>query len=353
MIETQGRRTVLQSHSSSNSHLIQDRFHSIPPENMARTRSSAKSVDDDDKYNPQSHKQKKQDDPSASASLLKQKNRGFISTAATKANKVTKFTDDDLIELEKHNENEKEVVVSNNDNIQNDDDDDDDDDAIEEVTTSDARTKLLLQQEEAQKQNVLLKQTKKKKKKKKNKTTVDDDMDDDFFNQLDTLRREEELNKQQQQQADDIMKKHNSSNKKKQGKHTTFVAIDEENAAMMKHPNGTKINDNINVVVLPDGRPGQTTASTAAPAFFTKVSEQALLYSRRNILDGSDGMRVSPYTKKKVPTRKRDTVVKWKRSKKATNMSKFHGSGRKSIKGGGLPAVAFAVGGSERRKSTY
>uniref|UniRef100_A0A7S0F5G2 Uncharacterized protein n=1 Tax=Craspedostauros australis TaxID=1486917 RepID=A0A7S0F5G2_9STRA len=171
-------------------------------------------------------------------------------------------------------------VVQDGDN--DDDDDDDDDDAIEEVTTSKARDELMLQRQQ-QRESAALSATKSKKKKKKKKALQKDDEDDDndadfdedFFAQVDSMRNEEAKKKEEAERAADFQRK---------GKHTTFVVNHEET---LKDPEGKQVDSNMRVVVL-DQHQIQTTASAVAAVPIGKLSEEALLFSRGRLVDGSD-----------------------------------------------------------------
>jgi hypothetical protein len=176
---------------------------------------------------------------------------------------------------------------------------DNDDDAVEEVQGQAAREEILEQMNAEEKFSVRSKKQRKKKerKPKEEEEEDNDDFDDDFFAQLESARAEEQ-------------KKLKS--KKPKGKHTAFVFTQEDKDGDERP---REVDQHIQVVVLHDSAQDSTAnAITAVPT--NALSQQALLYSRGQLVNGSDGVARSATGKK----RKWQPDNTWKRSKKMNNL---------------------------------
>ncbi|KAL3906281.1 MAG: hypothetical protein SGILL_009334 [Bacillariaceae sp.] len=254
-------------------------------------------------------------------------------TGRKKTNKIV-FDDDNLppIELEEEDEGEHEQTT-----LVQADEEDDDDDAIEEVQGSKARDEIehLMEKEEKE----AAKATKKKRKRKERtlkelpvSDAVDEvaDLDDDFFSQLDTIRQSE---------AEEQRKAAKAAAKAAKGKHTTFVFSqhDDSDEAATSSSSSVKVGGNIEVVVLGNKRG----ASTPAPTI-SKISKEAMLYSRNMLTDGADAVEFSngrqfgggnrDSKKRKLAAGEVET---WKRSKKGSTIRRRSG-------GKGRPAMLFS-----------
>jgi hypothetical protein len=232
---------------------------------------------------------------------LKAKNSGTgldISTEpASTTNKKIIFDDEIEPAIEEMDEVNEEPVEEQNEEEQ----DDDDDDAVEEVKGGEARDKIVSQMK-AERETVVRPKKKKKRKERKQAEKEEDEeeeLDDDFFAQVDSVMSEEQK-KRKLQDAD-----------KPKSTHTTFVFHQEDKEADAPKP----VDHNIQVVVLKE----QSTASMASAVVAvptTKLSEEAMLYSRGRLVDGKDGG--SPPQRGKKRQKKEDPT--WHRSKKMNNL---------------------------------
>ncbi|CAJ1958826.1 unnamed protein product [Cylindrotheca closterium] len=225
-----------------------------------------------------------------------------IEAAATKNKKIV-FGDDEDVEDEPV---EEEGEPENDDNEE--ESDDDDDDAIEEVTGSKAREDIL---EQLNVEEKLATKSKKKRKKRERKQVEDeegesdDEFDEAFFAELEAAKAEEQRE---------------LAKTKRKGKHTTFVVSHDEDD-MDDTPR--EVDDNIQVVVLKN--PLQDSTANAIAAVPTnKLSQQATMFSRGSLDNGSDGVARGATGKK----RKWQVDNTWKRSKKMKNMVRVNRGGR-------------------------
>jgi hypothetical protein len=233
---------------------------------------------------------------------LKVKNSGTglaISTKpASTTNKKIIFDDETEPAIEEEDEVHEEPVEEQNKEEQ--DDDDDDDDAVEEVKGGEARDEIASRMKAERETAVRPKKKKKRKERKQVEVEKDEDeeLDDDFLAQVDSVLSEEQK-KRKLQDAD-----------KPKGNHITFVFHQEDKEADMTPK---PVDHNIQVVVLKDQ--SATNAVVVVPT--TKLSEEAMLYSRGRLDDGKDGG--SPPQRSKKRQRKEDPT--WQRSKKMNNLA--------------------------------
>lgn len=232
---------------------------------------------------------------------LKTKNSGTgldISTdPASSGNKKIIFDDEIEPSIEEGDEVHEEPVEEQNEEEQ----DDDDDDAVEEVKGGEARDKIVSQMK-AERETAVRPKKKKKRKERKQVEEEDeeDELDDDFLAQVDSAMSEEHK-KRKLQDAD-----------KPKGTHITFVFNQGDKEADMTPK---AVDHNIQVVVLKE----QSTTSAASAVVAvptTKISEEAMLYSRGRLEDGKDGG--SPPQRGKKRQKKEDPT--WQRSKKMNNL---------------------------------
>jgi hypothetical protein len=249
---------------------------------------------------------------------------------ANKGKKKIVFDEASLPPPEK-NEQENEQLQESTDASQGDDD------AIEEVPGSKAREHFesLMATEERE----AAKATKKKRKRKerlpkeqpKDDIVDEADLDDEFFSQLENVRQAEAEEQRKVAKA--------AAKAATKGKHTTFVfsqEVDDDSKASRSAP--VKVGGNIEVVVLGTKSPSH---SAGAGATAGEISEEAMMYSRSLLKDGSDsaifgerlfggGNRDSK--KRKLAAGETET---WKRSKKGSTI-------RRRLGGKGLPALLFS-----------
>lgn len=235
---------------------------------------------------------------------LKSKNTGVglkISIDSASSNKKkTVFDDDEIPEMEEDKEQVAEPTLEDDDAS----DDDDDDDAVEEVQGQAAREKVL-EQIKAEEEQAVRPKKKKKRKERKEEEKADEeedeeDFDENFFMQLDTVRAAQEEKAKQ----------------KPKGKHTTFVFQQQEG----QNKRSEKVVDhNIQVVVLKANAEDQDTTENAILTVPTNaLSKEALLYSRSQLVDGSDARSPDGTTGDK---RKRQQETTWKRSRKMNHLT--------------------------------
>ena len=239
-----------------------------------------------------------------------------------------------------------------------DDDNDDDDDAVEEVQGQAAREKVKEQLRTEEKQSLKSKRKKKRKPRKnageksnkKSKQTVvgdkdddedDEDLDEDFFAQLDVVRKEEDKERKELEMI--------AARADAKGKHTTFVFSQnnaDDDAVMNSEP--VQIDDNIQVVVLKNqSTHSNATTISGSSSFATQttatISKTALLYSRNQLIDGTDtnhsssandNNRSNNNIKKRKNNRSGEEIKPWKRAKKQPSL----GSSRMKK---GRPAAFF------------
>ena len=190
--------------------------------------------------------------------------------------------------------------------------DDDDDDTVEEVTGSKAREEIM---EQLNVEEKLATKSKKKRKKRERKQAdddegeSDDDFDKDFFAELEAAKAEEQKE---------------LATTKRLGKHTTFVVSHDEDDV---DDTPREVDDNIQVVVLKN--PLQDSTANAIAAVPTnKLSQQATLFARGCLSNGSDGVARGATGKK----RKWQVDNTWKRSKKMKNMVRVNRGGSRGNK---------------------
>jgi len=299
----------------------------------ARTSSSSSSA----------KKEKKKSSRQQEKEELKSKNTGVglkiavdKSGASSNAKKIV-FDDDNLPPVE----TERNEDVSDNENnpaTEGKAEEEDDDDAVEEVTGQTAREEAIDQLKSEEKQS--LKATKKKKKRKDRKSKGDklaeekDDeveLDDEFFSQLETVRQEEAEQRKEAEKA--------KARAAAKGKHTTFVFSQDDEV----QPNfAVKVGGNIEVVVLKDAS-SSFASDGGVMATPTAISEEALLYSRSRLTDGSDCNDIgSKNTNSGRNSHKRSRgtgeTVPWKRARNHATMVNARSNRRN---GKGKPAVFF------------
>mmetsp|Transcript_7556 Transcript_7556/g.13281 ORF Transcript_7556/g.13281 Transcript_7556/m.13281 type:complete len:367 (-) Transcript_7556:56-1156(-) len=299
----------------------------------ARTSSSSSSA----------KKEKKKSRRQQEKEELKSKNTGVglkiavdKSGASSNAKKIV-FDDDNLPPVE----TERNEDVSDNENnpaTEGKAEEEDDDDAVEEVTGQTAREEAIDQLKSEEKQS--LKATKKKKKRKDRKSKGDklaekkDDeveLDDEFFSQLETVRQEEAEQRKEAEKA--------KARAAAKGKHTTFVFSQDDEV----QPNfAVKVGGNIEVVVLKDAS-SSFASDGGVMATPTAISEEALLYSRSRLTDGSDCNDIgSKNTNSGRNSHKRSRgtgeTVPWKRARNHATMVNARSNRRN---GKGKPAVFF------------
>jgi len=301
----------------------------------ARTTSSSSSA----------KKEKKKSSRQQEKEELKSKNTGVglkiavdKSGASSNAKKIV-FDGDNLPPVE----TERNEDVSDNENNpategKAEEEEDDDDDAVEEVTGQTAREEAIDQLKSEEKQS--LKATKKKKKRKDRKSKGDklaekkDDeveLDDEFFSQLETVRQEEAEQRKEAEKA--------KARAAAKGKHTAFVFSQDDEV----QPNfAVKVGGNIEVVVLKDAS-SSFASDGGVMATPTAISEEALLYSRSRLTDGSDCNDIgSKNTNSGRNSHKRSRgtgeTVPWKRARNHATMVNARSNRRN---GKGKPAVFF------------
>jgi hypothetical protein len=223
-------------------------------------------------------------------------------SASTKVNKKIVF-EDELTSDKEEEETPTSQEEAPTENEKNDEGDDaDDDGAIEEVQGRKAREEILEQLQDEEKFSIKSKKKRRKKERKEAeaKEEEEEDFDDDFFAQLESAKAEEK-------------KKLESSRPK--GKHTSFVFSQEDESNLNERPK--KVGHNIQVVVLrnPEDTSSTTTSAiTSVP--ITKLSQEALIFSRSHLVGGSDGVARGATGKK----RKWQPDNTWRRSKKMNNL---------------------------------
>jgi hypothetical protein len=240
---------------------------------------------------------------------LKSKNTGVglkISKKEPSISKKIVFDEDHLPDIVEEKEDQADAVPAPE---LASGDDDDDDDAVEEVGGQAAREKVLEQMKSEENQGQKSKKKKKRKERRveeapKEKDDEDEELDEDFFAQLETLK--EQQAKEQQQAS--------------KGKHTTFVFQQQEQENSDTSPK--QVDHNIQVVVLKS--PAEETTATAISAVPTNaLSEEALMYSRSRLVDGSDSNSGAPGSARSGGKRKhkQPEAATWKRSKKMNHLA--------------------------------
>mmetsp|Transcript_29613 Transcript_29613/g.33215 ORF Transcript_29613/g.33215 Transcript_29613/m.33215 type:complete len:376 (-) Transcript_29613:104-1231(-) len=281
---------------------------------------------------------------------------------AIPSNKKSNFDDTNLPSEDNDHDNdndqeEKEVDVVNEKDVE---ENDDDIDAVEEVQGQVAREEVIEQLKTEEKQSLKSKKKRKRKSKEKSNKTIksirkstqkddedidqddedDEELDENFFAQLDVVRQEEDKKRKETE----LMEVRAAA----KGKHTTFVfpqnTKENENEGMTSEP--VKIDENIQVVVLKNPSTTSTTTTTGVSSSFgttSTLSKTALIYSRNQLLDGSDSNNANDNrsgggrkndSKKRKNNRSGEEIKPWKRAKKQLPL------GRSRMKKGG-PATFF------------
>jgi len=279
---------------------------------------------------------------------------------ATSSNKLRSAND----EYVNDNAREQSKSTDMKDNEAKDDGDDDDD--IEEVPGQTAREdvieqlkteeKLCLQSRKQRKRkarnrnssenqcNTAIKLTKTSRQKNDEKNGNDDDgeneeLDEEFFAQLDVVRGEEVKERKETE-----MLKARTSVK---GKHTNFVFSTNQSEGVNSEP--VKIDENIQVVVLKNLSTTSNSIIKGVGSSFgiaSTLSKTALIYSRNQLIDGSDS-NIANYNKssggqnnntdvnrKRKSHRSDEETKPWKRAKQQMSL------GRSRMKKG-RPAIFF------------
>ena len=240
-----------------------------------------------------------------------------IDSSASNKKKIT-FDDDDIVdEIPPVAE---EVVETGNDPSE-EVDNDDDDDMVEEVQGQTAREEILEQLQSEEKQSLRSKKKRKKRERKpreeEEEDKDDEDFDEEFFAQLEAAKAQE---------------KEKLEKKRGKGKHTAFVFAQDDNI-IDERPR--EADHNIQVVVLKDPSEDSTlNAITAVPT--NALSNDALIFSRSRLVNGSDGIARGATGKK----RKWQVDTTWKRSKKMNHLMAARSRANRR-KGRGLAAANF------------
>ena len=286
-----------------------------------------------------SSKKKKSKKKQQAKEELKSKNTGVglqidVASGGGGSSKNKKIVFDDNIDTFAEEAEKEEVVTeTQKDAPKPEDDADDDDDAVEEVQGNAAREEMIetIRQEEklaarSKKKKPKKRKERKKKGGKKNKKKKvdgedDEDFDEEFFEQLATVKGEESIEAK--------------AMKKPKGKHTAFVFQDEATDQLNEE---RKVDQNIQVVVIEDIPLQQENVLAGGGRVPTNaLSEEALLYSRSALHDGSDGRRKDGDVLVAKRDRKRKNGGRpdptWKRSKKMNLLAMGRGARRRS---GGL-----------------
>lgn len=252
---------------------------------------------------------------------LKSKNTGvgLKISLDTNPNQKIVFGDDEEISDIEEQEKEPEEPKKNSNEEEEDDDEDGD---VEEVKGQEAREEILEQLKNEERQALKPKKRKKRKERKQveeeKEEEEEEDFDDSFFAQLDSAREEAQQEEQRKYHP--------------KGKHTTFV-FQQEKEPLSSTPKD--MDHDIQVVVLNNTAEDATT-NTLFDVPPNKLSEEALLYSRIRLLDGSDDQPNPASSKRK---RKQETT--WKRSRKMNHLTLARA--RVNRRGGrGRPAANFA-----------
>lgn len=193
---------------------------------------------------------------------------------------------------------------------------DSDEDAVEEVQTSQAHQQEKEQRsQERQSARASLQKTTKKRRRKKTveQEEEEEDFDEDFFQQLE---QERQAAKNEQRKA----KKLASESK---GRHTTFVVAEDDNNRVLP----TTV-EGIQVAVL----------SNIVEPTLSEPTEEAYIYSRSRLDNGSDGLSAKQKQKAKRRKVKPEENPSWQRSRKMNVL----GSTRLGQNRGGRPAALFA-----------
>ena len=252
---------------------------------------------------------------------LKSKNTGVglkisIDSSASNKKKIT-FDDDDNI-VDEIPPVAEEVVDTGND--PSEEDNDDDDDMVEEVQGQTAREEILEQLQSEEKQSLRSKKKRKKRERKpreEEEDEDDEDFDEEFFAQLEAAKAQE---------------KEKLEKKRGKGKHTAFVFAQDDNI-IDERPR--EADHNIQVVVLKDPSEDSTlNAITAVPT--NALSNDALIFSRSRLINGSDGIARGATGKK----RKWQVDTTWKRSKKMNHLMAARSRASRR-KGRGMAAANF------------
>lgn len=246
-----------------------------------------------------------------------------ISTESTPSKKIF-FDDENEGEEESMDENgideiepNKEVVIQ---------DEDSEDDAVEEVKSSVARETIMEQrakERETVKVQKLQTRTKKRKKTAEKKQSDEDEFDEEFFAQVDSEMAAQRRNKK---------KKEKGLDSGPDGRHTTFVSVEEEETT-----GPIQANHNIEIVVLGDEGPVNSAfiRITEAKAGI-EPSEASHLFARSRLASGKE------QALKKGTKKKKQDDPGWKRSKKMNVLA----CGRAKMqrrKGLGVAAAHFVV----------
>jgi hypothetical protein len=249
---------------------------------------------------------------------LKSRNTGVgikISITASPSNKKINFDNYDNDDDDIPSEEEVQPETTTEPLDDKEDVDDDEDDAVEEVQGQAARDQVLEQLKTEEKEALRTKKKKKRKERKEEEEEEVDELDDDFFAQLDTVRVTEE--KEQKQE------------KRSKGKHTTFVFQQEQERTHQPK----RVDHNIQVVVLNDNHHDEDGTANALQMPINALSEAALLYSRSQLVDGTDTGGPLPGKKRRKPD------ASWTRSKKMNHLV-FAKAGRGRR---GMAAANFAT----------
>jgi hypothetical protein len=272
-------------------------------------------------HSPREKRRKRRED-------LKSKNSGVglvipsLDDFASSSKKIL-FTEDE----EEDKPEESTTTILDEEKPHKEQEDDDDDDAVEEVPSNLARENAIKQR--ALERETLTDQSKKKKKRKrqpKEEEPKEEELDEDFFAQVDSVMAEEKQKRKEKEEA------------KPKGTHTTFVFSNEEDDK--DHMSPTSVDHNIQIMVLKNPS-AKTTASAVAALPVEPLSEEALLYSRGRLINGSDS-GTGKYDSKKKRKLKEDPT--WKRSKKMNHLLQPRARAHQR-RGTGVAAAQFAKRG--------
>jgi len=267
---------------------------------------------------------------------LKSKNTGVglkipIDSSITKSkpqassNKIV-FDDSNLPPLEDDDTDGISLTDKGEEDKGGDDNGDDDDDAIEEVLGSAAREEITEQLKTEEKQSLKSRKRRKRNAKKRgsikkskkggDEKTDDDDkeLDDEFFSQLDAVRGEEFKERKELQMLEARAAK---------GKHTNFVFSKNhsENYDNDEYSEPIKVGDNMSVMVLKNlSTISNVTTKEVSSTFgsISTISNTALVYSRNQLIDGSDA---SSGAKSKKSNERRDPAIDDRSTKRQKNRS--------------------------------
>ena len=182
-----------------------------------------------------------------------------------------------------------------------------------------------MEQLESEEKQSLRSKKKRKKRERKSRDEEDDsdeeeDFDEDFFAQLEAAKAQE---------------KQKLEKKRGKGKHTAFVFA-QDGDTIDERPR--KADHNIQVVVLKDPSEGSGTANAITAVPTNALSNDALIYSRNQLINGSDGVARGATGQK----RKWQPDTTWKRSKKMNHLAASRSRGNRR-KGRGMAAANFVL----------